>query len=495
MTDQWDIAKYVENHPDDYEQRWRLAKKLYQSGEHRLAVEHLQVLRNEWVPKITVARYLAASQYRLHRYAEAAQTLAQAIEVWPDDVGLFEQLARVLEVSGEKEEAAGVWDRVLKLSPNHPSAKQQAARLRAPESGSTQPQPVRDGQDSALMTAPKMICPACGAENSKAFRECWKCHAPLSPDPTRTPITTPPPAAPRRVAAFEAAEPASPVWLWVGALGLIALLTPGVYMTLQYVDLARQQAAGELVIRNAYGALAVGLLLGRLIAGLALLVTWPAALYIAFKAIKTPDVPGAHTAVWGLFLAALTYLVSFAPSSMIAVAPLAPAAVSFVVLLLVFRLSLPAVLITWPIQGLVAGAVVVVSFISMEGLGPVMEFPAIARYVAAHDKAENPGAYPLATVALPANIEVSWKSTGSPWFDSKTGRIELSVASGSDGALTMVELRNDAETLVYQQPEANPFACKATVKPGGPYHLALSGQTGAEVDIRVYGVLEPAVAE
>jgi hypothetical protein len=181
---------------------------------------------------------------------------------------------------------------------------------------------------------------------------------------------------------------------------------------------------------------------------------------------------------------------------MIAVAPLAPAAVSFAALLLVFRLSLPAALIAWPIQGIVAIAVVVVSFISMEGPGPVTEFPAIVRYVAAHDKAENPGAYPLAPVALPANIEISWKSTGSPWFDSKAGRIELGVACGSDGALTMVELRNDAETLVYQQPEANPFACKTTVKPeGGPYHLALSGQTGAEVDIRFYGVLEPAVAE
>ena len=54
MTDVWDIAQYVEAHPDNNEQRWRLAKKLYMAWEYRLALEHLQVLKNEWDRNINV---------------------------------------------------------------------------------------------------------------------------------------------------------------------------------------------------------------------------------------------------------------------------------------------------------------------------------------------------------------------------------------------------------------------------------------------------------
>lgn len=83
MAEVWDIAKYVEEHPDDYEQRWRLAKKLYAAWEYRLALEHLQVLRNEWQKRLNVVRYLAATYYRLGRYDEAVAELREAIETWP----------------------------------------------------------------------------------------------------------------------------------------------------------------------------------------------------------------------------------------------------------------------------------------------------------------------------------------------------------------------------------------------------------------------------
>ena len=37
MADVWDVARYVESHPDDTDQRWRLAKKLYMAWEFRIA--------------------------------------------------------------------------------------------------------------------------------------------------------------------------------------------------------------------------------------------------------------------------------------------------------------------------------------------------------------------------------------------------------------------------------------------------------------------------
>ena len=65
MADMWEVAQYVESHPDDNDQRWRLAKKFYMASEFRLALEHLSVLKTDWPDRINIRRYLAATQYRL----------------------------------------------------------------------------------------------------------------------------------------------------------------------------------------------------------------------------------------------------------------------------------------------------------------------------------------------------------------------------------------------------------------------------------------------
>ena len=65
MAETWELTQYVEAHPDNKGQRWRLAKKLYGEEDYRLAVEHLQILSNEWKDKSGVPRYLAATYMRL----------------------------------------------------------------------------------------------------------------------------------------------------------------------------------------------------------------------------------------------------------------------------------------------------------------------------------------------------------------------------------------------------------------------------------------------
>lgn len=88
MADVWEIAEYVESHPENYDQRWRLCKKLYTAWEYRLALEHLLVLKNEWTQKANVRRYLGATYYRLSRYDEAVSELEEAVEIWPGETGL-----------------------------------------------------------------------------------------------------------------------------------------------------------------------------------------------------------------------------------------------------------------------------------------------------------------------------------------------------------------------------------------------------------------------
>jgi Flp pilus assembly protein TadD len=121
----------VESNPDDHEQRWRLAKKLYTAWEYRLALEHLQILKNEGPERINILRYLGATYYRLGRYDEAIKELRSAIATWPDEIGIYEQLARVLEIAGDHVGAADMWDMALQLDPHHPMAAHAAERLRS----------------------------------------------------------------------------------------------------------------------------------------------------------------------------------------------------------------------------------------------------------------------------------------------------------------------------------------------------------------------------
>ncbi|MEK7795771.1 MAG: hypothetical protein AAB353_14635, partial [Candidatus Hydrogenedentota bacterium] len=82
MADVWELQQWVEGHPDRFDQRWRLAKKLFLAWEYRLALEHLLVLKNEWDRRPNVVRYLAATYYRLGRYEEAIEELRAATQSW-----------------------------------------------------------------------------------------------------------------------------------------------------------------------------------------------------------------------------------------------------------------------------------------------------------------------------------------------------------------------------------------------------------------------------
>jgi len=166
MTDLQELTQYVEENPNDHEKRWLLAKKLYNACEYRLALEHLQVLRNEWREKLHVVRYSAATYYRLGRYEEALRDLEYGVATWPNEIGLREQEARVLETAGRREEAARAWDEVLKLDPKHSVAESAVKRLHEKPAKT----PTFDlnlvGTDSGINLHPGQTCPNCGAQNT-----------------------------------------------------------------------------------------------------------------------------------------------------------------------------------------------------------------------------------------------------------------------------------------------------------------------------------------
>ena len=105
MTELCDLSAHVQEHPEDYPRRWRLAKKLYAANEYLLALEHLQMLQKEWTPKINVRRYVAATLYRLGRYPESEESLERTIAEWPSEMGLYAQLAHVYNVDNKNDHA------------------------------------------------------------------------------------------------------------------------------------------------------------------------------------------------------------------------------------------------------------------------------------------------------------------------------------------------------------------------------------------------------
>jgi tetratricopeptide (TPR) repeat protein len=177
MADVDEIRAYVESHPDDHKQRWRLAKKLYNAWDYRSALEQLEKLREVWPDQVPVLRYLAATHFRLGQYDKAADLLVETIQDHPDDVSLMEQLAKVHEGAGQTEKAIDVWNRVMALKPSR-EAEEALERLgmsmgtmASTFHGGASGQEVSDHGDDTLIN-----CPHCGAGNDVFSQRCARCH-------------------------------------------------------------------------------------------------------------------------------------------------------------------------------------------------------------------------------------------------------------------------------------------------------------------------------
>lgn len=227
MTEIDELRTHLEHHPDDHATRWTLAKKLYMGVEYGEALGQLAILKEKWVRKLNVSRYLAATYYRLGQYDDAVAELRQALKEWPDEVALHMQLARVYEVAGNREEAARSWEEVLRINPRDAMAAEAVDRLsREPEATAEEDLHLKQS-DSGINIAEVRVCSNCGAQNSPDFDRCWQCHAVLPGRDGRTPTPMPLP---------RDQKPASHSWVWVLLTGLVivAVVALGVFTGLWY---------------------------------------------------------------------------------------------------------------------------------------------------------------------------------------------------------------------------------------------------------------------
>lgn len=486
MTEIWDIARHVEEHPDDHEQRWRLAKKLYMAWEYRLALEHLQVLRNEWEHKVNVVRYLAATYYRLGRYPEAIQELEDAIEHWPDELGLREQLARVYEMAERRERAAEVWEGIGELDPQHPIAKSAVKRLRKRIEEGDQPEHGEDlrlgDSDSGIDLSEGFVCPSCGAQNSAEYDRCWQCHAALhdSHPPKR--------ASSRDSNPHKGASPSPET------LGLIAGITVVVLMAFAlYLSVVLLNTAQDTIPTTLREFFDTRLAMTRVIWGVMLLVLWPAILWLTLTLLEArPTVPANLITLSGLALAALLYITTWLPAQVFLLIPFVPAVISLVLVVGAWGLPLRKATGVWALQlvlvALAAGLAFILAdrFQGDRTLNPFRDLPALVQFARL---STTPTISELPSGVTPLQHDVTWPSTGSPWLDARAAETRFHVMRDEAGGPLKLEIQENGEVRLYEDIVGKQWQRDFKIRTDRPYRILVVGSDGVRAQVQILGLL------
>jgi hypothetical protein len=476
-----ELSQYVAVHPDDYERRWALAKKLYMAWEYNDALKHLLILKKGWTRKLNVLRYLAATYYRLGLYDEAIAELNTIAQLWPNEVAVWEQLARVYEIAGRTTDAAHTWEQIVRISPSHPTAARSVQRLRS-ASGDAQREDLRlrDG-DGGIDLSPYRICKNCGAQNSDEFERCWQCHATLRNE--ETPIDS----------VHAAPRPKSTAWLrtLVGGLATVAFLSAGVYVTLialRRIDQGLPSGYGPV-----YDVLAKALVVPRLLSAAVLTAAWPLSLWCAFRLSGARPLPWPSLFGTGLLLSSLTYLCMWVPVPWLLYAPLLPAAISLVAILSLGAAKAPQSIAAWILHGamvLLAGAG---SYAGLAGVQPFLQLPAMVYYDSAMSALATPESLPFFASVGSGSCKVQWGSTSSSWLDEQGRSVIIEADPEESGVQVSLALRRGEIEIGRPGPTDNTISVQ--VVPDVPYALSAVAPQGAVFVVRSRGVLQPIRSE
>ncbi len=468
------LVLFVENHPEDHEARWRLAKKLYMAWEYRRALDHLLVLKRDWTPKLNVTRYTAATYYRLGRYQEAIAELNEATETWPEDIGVREQLARVYEVAGQPERALEEWEVVQALDPNASTAGRAIQRLRLGGAPGIEEGPTFSS-DSAIDLGAKMACPHCGAHNNVEFDRCWQCHGALAKPGTPTPAIAP--------RAHD--EPPQP-WLWTLIVGLftVMLVSAGLYLWLGQV---RVLAAP--VDSTANALVGSSLLMARPVFGGALTLAWPVVLLIALRVLRSPKVPAIKVVTTGLCLGALCFILTWLPFELLFLLPIIAVTLSLAFIGGGFEVGWARSLGVWLIQAVVMTGIGAGAIVGALGMEPIRQYPSIARHLTLL-KTSDFARYRLPSASIPYQFAITWESSGSAWLDTRARQVYFELhAVSPTGAGVLAKLTKGAEVIHSGIVEGDPYLFPVAIQPGQEYVLSVRGPEGTPVSGSIHGYL------
>ena len=493
MADVWDISRYVEAHPDNYPQRWRLAKKLYLAWEYRLALEHLLILKNEWEDRTNLSRYLAATYYRLTRYTDAVSELETAIENWPEESGLREQLAHTFEVLGNKQSAAETWEEIAEMNPEHPFAERAAQRLRATDtrtasertSGTVAPvHKVASHPAIQSQVSPQILCPECGTPNKAGLQRCWRCQSELRSISRQESV---------HVVAVSAPSGRDRQPLLYG-ITFVLTLTLGVYLTLRAWFPNEVPDEAESVAIAAYDFLAAHLSATRIVIGVLLLLGWPLALHSGVYLAGLQNVSAGRLNLLGALLASVAYLMSWLPPTWLPLGAIVFAAGSFALFVYAFRLRLRHTFLLWSVQGFIVLLVPLTIFSAMHGTAALVELPLIFREA----QAEARGTRFTTMGKTPLVVDLRWDTLDSQWLTREASDLAFIVEAGPHTARLFVELQDEHTTHIFHEIKGDSarFVFRP-IEPNHDYRVIVRGvrEDGVEVSLSLRATLPLAEAQ
>ena len=518
MSDIWDTAESVERNPDDYVQRWRLVKQLYGAWEYDQALEHLMVLKQKWEPRLNVRRYLAACLFRLGRHEEAVTELREAIALWPDEIGLQEQLTRVLESMGAYVRAREVWQEIARKHPDHPLALKAITKLKRREAAEAQPvvagiraargmmgleSPRRDSkgpldeEDSELSRPERgpvperdtIACPDCGAANVGTVARCWQCGGHIAGDP---------------FSEFDRTDDQgtgvalSPETMSMAAIAtVVVLLLLGLYLSLSMLGAAGHDA-GRATVHTVAELYAHQIGQSRAITGFVTVLFWPLAFYLAVMLMQSgKPLPGMLITLSGLLMGTLAYVTSFLPHPLTSLAVFLPMILSLMLVLSTFGLSLSRAVGVWVVQFgmvlLIAAATFVASesFLLKEPLNPLREAVAVVRFMGTSAGEDVPGNFRFPQEVVPVSQDIVWHPTGSEWLDRRAGEVSFSLMADREGVPLKFQIYDETGARVFDYVQERRYTKLFPVVPGKKYTVVVSGDKGIGVQIIVEGLLRP----
>ena len=500
MADVWEISRYVESHPENHGQRWRLAKKLYLAWEYRLALEHLQILKNEWDEKENVLRYLAATYYRLKRFNDSTGELEAALEIWPDSIGLREQLARTLDMGDRKEDGLEVWKEILERVPDHPFASRAVdigERLKsgpprgpvpAPQHYSPPEEAPAEGHagkqfettfETPPPSTPDLVCPFCGTRNSSGFGHCWRCHGVLSEASLSRLIV--PVGSERKKRAQTSLFPIA-----CGAV-LVVLIVLDVYLTLPRFA-APERGESDIFVATTFREFVSERLAGtRVGLGLILVFCWPLLLNAGAYLTATQNVSRARLNFAGATLALFAYAMTWLPGLWVFIGLGCAAIAALLACMYFLGMTLRTALLAWMVQLIGVVSVSATAVAAIHGTGFVSELPLMVRY-----DSGPPNVPTLSYTGItPVEVKLKWESTGSAWLDRESASVGFDVRAGEHEKTLFVELRDDYErTKAFEKLKGQDV--HITFEPivlGAVYELLVTGrEEGVVVTVEVWSL-------
>ena len=489
MSSIGELRRQVESEPDGHVVRWRLAKKLYADSDYREALLHLRILKNEWDRKLNVIRYLAAAYYRLGRYDEAIDELKDCIDTWPDEISIREQLAKVYSAAGRDSESMQAWEAIREIDPGNRMARKALDRLNQPRSGTPYPVTVPSESDDGLDLRPVVVCGECGAQNSAEFERCWQCGSGLNEKSTPAPAK-----AIKPMPVVDSDEIIASPRMWqLGTTVVLALLAISVFVSIRQVPPALGDPMSVDPPRTVAEVLLRELTSARLTLWVALAFVCPVVITLVAKGAKIGSIGARQSLGLGIGFASAIYLGSWLPVQYLAITAMVTALLLMPAVVLFTGAGVVRGVMLW-VMLLIAGAgtssAVYFAFI---GAAPFEQAAEITYFAGRHDAKADPGIYPSQMLEAPAQFEITWAPTGSPWLDTLTGDVAITLSSEPVEPPVRLELYQGERLVEFVELTQFESRMRTRVQAGVTYRAILRGQGGVEAEMHIAGVLTPTV--